>query len=136
LLFIQKYKNMDYLKNLIKDYYEEINISRNDSDRNQTSTLPRYAIMVALCRIANMTEIGQQFNKDHTTVIYAKKKHSKNLRNLDYIMYFNTAEALVSDVLIKIDEGVFSSRNKARDFIFALVRENNYLRSKLESKTV
>ena len=70
---------MSYIENLITDYYNRINRERDDSARDHDSTLARQSIMVALNEVANMTEIGNEFSKDHTTVLYAKKKHDKNL---------------------------------------------------------
>jgi chromosomal replication initiation ATPase DnaA len=122
---------MSYINNLITDYYNRINRDRDDSARDHDSTLARQSIMVALNEVANMTEIGNEFSKDHTTVLYAKKKHSKNMRNLDYIELYETAQTTINVVVGKIDTEIFSNKNKAKEFIFALVRENNYLRSEL-----
>lgn len=127
---------MNYLETLITDYYKEIGIERDDSSREHSSTLSRQAIMVALGDVANMTEIGIQFSKDHTTVLYAKRKHEKNMRNLDYIELFETAYRIVRDVVGQVDIEVFTNRNKAKEFIFALVQENNYLRSELSKQIV
>jgi chromosomal replication initiation ATPase DnaA len=122
---------MSYINNLITDYYNRINRDRDDSARDHDSTLARQSIMVALNEVANMTEIGNEFSKDHTTVLYAKKKHTKNMRNLDYIELYETAQTTINVVVGKIDTEIFSNKNKAKEFIFALVRENNYLRSEL-----
>lgn len=124
---------MSYIENLITDYYNRINRERDDSARDHDSTLARQSIMVALNEVANMTEIGNEFSKDHTTVLYAKKKHDKNMRNLDYIELYETAQTTINVVVGKIDTEVFSNKNKAKEFIFALVRENNYLRSELSN---
>ena len=124
---------MSYINNLITDYYNRINRDRDDSARDHDSTLARQSIMVALNEVANMTEIGNEFSKDHTTVLYAKKKHSKNMRNLDYIELYETAQTTINVVVGKIDTEIFSNKNKAKEFIFALVRENNYLRSELSN---
>lgn len=124
---------MSYIDNLITDYYNRINRERDDSARDHDSTLARQSIMVALNEVANMTEIGNEFSKDHTTVLYAKKKHNKNMRNLDYIELYETAQTTINVVVGKIDTEVFSNKNKAKEFIFALVRENNYLRSELSN---
>jgi hypothetical protein len=80
-----------------------------------------------------MSEIGKEFSKDHTTVLYAKRKHERNMRNLDYIELYETAKETINVVVGKIDTEIFSDKNKAREFIFALVRENNYLRSELSN---
>ena len=124
---------MSYINNLITDYYNRINRERDDSARDHDSTLARQSIMVALNEVANMTEIGNEFSKDHTTVLYAKKKHDKNMRNLDYIELYETAQTTINVVVGKIDTEIFSNKNKAKEFIFALVRENNYLRSELSN---
>ena len=124
---------MSYIDNLITDYYNRINRERDDSARDHDSTLARQSLMVALNEVANMTEIGNEFSKDHTTVLYAKKKHDKNMRNLDYIELYETAQTTINVVVGKIDTEVFSNKNKAKEFIFALVRENNYLRSELSN---
>lgn len=122
---------MNYLQTLITDYYKQIGLERDDSSREHSSTLARQAIMVALGSVANMTEIGNQFSKDHTTVLYAKRKHEKNMRNLDYIELHEIADNVVCNVIGQVDTEVFTNRNKAKEFIFALVQENNYLRSEL-----
>ena len=122
---------MNYLQTLITDYYKQIGLERDDSSREHSSTLARQAIMVALGSVANMTEIGNQFSKDHTTVLYAKRKHEKNMRNLDYIELHEIADRVVCNVIGRVDTEVFTNRNKAKEFIFALVQENNYLRSEL-----
>lgn len=127
---------MKYISNLVDDYYKEIDINRNDDARDHDSTLSRQAIMVALLSVANMTEVGNEFNKDHTTVLYARRKHEKNMRNLDYISLYELAQNCVNSVIGKIDTEVFSNRNKAKEFIFALVQENNYLRSELSKEIV
>ena len=127
---------MNYLDDLIKDYYSRIGTTRDDSARDHQSTMARQAIMVALCSLSSMTEVGNKFNKDHTTVLYAKRKHDRNMRNLDYIDLFEIANAVITDVVGKVDDKVFTDRNKAKEFIFALVRENNYLRSELEREIV
>lgn len=127
---------MSYLDDLVKDYYKRVGVTRDDSARDKESTMARQAIMVALCDLSSMTEIGKKFSKDHTTVLYAKKKHDRNMRNLDYIDLFDTAQAVITDVVGKVEDGVFTNKNKAKDFIFALVRENNYLRSELQREFV
>ena len=127
---------MKYISNLVDDYYNAITIERNDEARDHDSTLARQAIMVSLLSVANMTEVGNEFKKDHTTVLYARKKHEKNMRNLDYIALYELANTCVNSVIGKIDTEVFSNRNKAKEFIFALVQENNYLRSELSKQIV
>tara|TARA_R110000803_G_scaffold78377_5_gene143544 strand:+ start:151 stop:525 length:375 start_codon:yes stop_codon:yes gene_type:complete len=124
---------MSYIENLITDYYLRVNRQRDDFSRDHESTLSRQAIMVALNEVANMSEIGKEFSKDHTTVLYAKRKHERNMRNLDYIELYETAKETINVVVGKIDTEIFSDKNKAREFIFALVRENNYLRSELSN---
>jgi len=130
------FRNMNYLDDLISDYYERVGIERNDSARDHQSTMARQAIMVSLCTLSSMTAIGNKFGKDHTTILYAKRKHDRNMRNLDYIDLYNTATEVVEDLVGKVDNDVFSDTNKAKEFIFALVRENNYLRSELHREIV
>ena len=80
---------MKYISNLVDDY-SAITIERNDEARDHDSTLARQAIMVALLNVANMTEVSNEFNKDHTGLVRTQETREEHAQP-DYIALYELA---------------------------------------------
>jgi len=78
-------KNQDLILELVADQFActlEDLFSRNRSSRNSNG---RHVAMVLMRNLLDctLTEIGQVFGRDHTTVIHAKKKIDTDKKLID-----------------------------------------------------
>lgn len=96
---------IELIKTVVSDKYSVEARDLNSKKRNENIAFPRQVAMYLACTLTDLTQtdIGEAFDRDHATVIYAKNKVSQMVQNDPY--FNETLNQIISKIKTVNNQG-------------------------------